>query len=452
MFIYNAVLAYNAWIWGIPILIILIGGGLYLSFVTGFVQVRHFPDVLKSTVGGMFNKEEMKEETGKHHGTISSFQAVSAALAAVLGTGNIVGVGTAIAAGGPGAIFWMWIVGFVAMALKYSEACVSIAVREKKPEGGYKGGANYYLSKINKPLGFAWSIAMIYGLITAAGVHTGSVVTACESLGIPRLVATIVVCIIIALIIFGGIQALVQITERLVPFMAAIYIIAGLAVVVLNIGNLIPAIVSIFKGAFTGTAAIGGFAGATISAAIRNGCARGVYSSDAGNGQSSIAYSQSSETDPVKQGMWGIFEVFFDTIVVCTFTALVILCTGVWQTGEAGSTLAITAFTSALGGVGKVIASIGLMMFAGSTVLAFCTFIGLTCENVFGKTGRWIGQIGFVILAFVGGMVGVDILLGWADFGNSLTLTLNIIGLLGFSKKIAQWTRNYFEKGNSFAE
>ena len=313
-------------------------------------------------------------------------------------------------------------------------------------------GANYYLSKINKPLGFAWSIAMIYGLITAAGVHTGSVVTACESLGIPRLVATIVVCIIIALIIFGGIQALVQITERLVPFMAAIYIIAGLAVVVLNIGNLIPAIVSIFKGAFTGTAAIGGFAGATISAAIRNGCARGVYSSDAGNGQSSIAYSQSSETDPVKQGMWGIFEVFFDTIVVCTFTALVILCTGVWQTGEAGSTLAITAFTSALGGVGKVIASIGLMMFAGSTVLAFCTFIGLTCENVFGKTGRWIGQIGFVILAFVGGMVGVDILLGWADFGNSLTLTLNIIGLLCFSKKIAQWTRNYFEKGNSFAE
>ena len=150
--------------------------------------------------------------------------------------------------------------------------------------------------------------------------------------------------------------------------------------------------------------------------------------------------------------MWGIFEVFFDTIVVCTFTALVILCTGVWQTGEAGSTLAITAFTSALGGAGKVIASIGLMMFAGSTVLAFCTFIGLTCENVFGKTGRWIGQIGFVILAFVGGMVGVDILLGWADFGNSLTLTLNIIGLLCFSKKIAQWTRNYFEKGNSFAE
>lgn len=218
MFIYNAVLAFNSWIWGIPILIILIGGGLYLSFITGFVQVRHFPTIIKSTVGSMFNKEEMKEETGKHHGTISSFQAVSAALAAVLGTGNIVGVGTAIAAGGPGAIFWMWVVGFVAMALKYSEACVSIAVREKKPEGGYKGGANYYLSKINKPLGFAWSIAIMYGLITAAGVHTGSVVTAAESLGVPRLVATIIVCIIIALIIFGGLQALVQITERLVPF------------------------------------------------------------------------------------------------------------------------------------------------------------------------------------------------------------------------------------------
>lgn len=452
MFIYNAVMAFNSWIWGVPILIILVGGGFYLTCITGFVQVRHFPTVMKETIGSLFKKDDTVDADGKHHGTISSVQAVSAALAAVLGTGNIVGVGVAIASGGPGAVFWMWVVGFVAMALKYCEACVSIAVREKKPNGGYKGGASYYLSTLFKPLGIGWSVCIIYGLITAAGVHTGSVVTAAASLGAPRLATTIVMCIIIALIIFGGLQVLVQITERLVPVMATIYILGGLAVVILNIGNLVPALISVFTNAFTGTAAFGGFAGASVSAAIRNGCARGMYSSDAGNGQSSIAYSQSSETDPVKQGMWGVFEVFFDTIIVCSFTALVILCTGVWETGEAGSTLAISAFTQALGGVGTVIASLGLILFAGSTVLAFCGFIGITCENLFGATGRWIGQIGFIILAFVGGTVGVDILLGWADFGNAWTLTLNIIGLIMFSGKIRKWTKNYFEKGDSYAD
>ncbi len=297
-------------LWDYALMYLLVATGIYFTIRLGFVQVRKFGAGFKAMFGNFSLHGKSKD------GGLSSFQALTTAIAAKVGTGNIAGAATAIASGGPGAIFWMWVVGFVAMALKYSEACVSIAVREKKPEGGYKGGANYYLSKINKPLGFAWSIAIMYGLITAAGVHTGSVVTAAESLGVPRLVATIIVCIIIALIIFGGLQALVQITERLVPFMAAIYILAGLAVVVLNIGNLVPAFVSIFKDAFTGTAALGGFAGATVSAAIRNSCARGVYSSDAGNGQSSIAYAQSSETDPVKQGMWGVFEVFFDMMIM----------------------------------------------------------------------------------------------------------------------------------------
>lgn len=446
MFIYNAISAFTTWAWSLPVLIILIGGGLWLTFALDFVQIRHFSAMMKETIGGTFKKSE--SGTGK----ISSFQALTAALAAVLGTGNIVGVGTAIATGGPGAVFWMWVIGFTAMALKYAEALLSVYCRESNGDGTYKGGAPYYLSKIWKSLGIIWALCMTFNLWIAAGVHTGSVVTAAEGLGVPRMVSTIAVCIIVTVILFGGLSMLVKVTEKLVPFMAFAYILTGIAVIALNIGNLAPAIVSIFKGAFTGTAATGGFIGATVSATIRNGCARGMYSSDAGNGQSSMVYAQADVDDPVKQGLWGIFEVFFDTIVVCTFTALVILCTGVWETGAAGSSLAIDAFAKSLGGVGHLISSLGLLLFAGSTVLAFCTFVGMIAENLFGRNARYVSQTMFVILAFVGGAVGVDKMLLWADFGNVFTITLNTIGMVLMTGTLRKLTKSYFATGKSSAE
>lgn len=446
MAIYNAISAITNWLWGLPILVILIGGGIALTVACDFVQFKHFPAAMKEVFGNMFQGSGTE-------GKISGWQAVTAALSATLGTGNIVGVGTAIALGGPGAIFWMWIVGFVAMALKYAEATLAVHTRTIGDDGEYKGGAPTYLRKIWGPIGFVFCIIQIYAYLVAAGVHTGSVVTATESLGVPRIAGTVVVCIVLALVLFGGLTMLVRITDKLVPIMAAIYMLAGLVIIVMNIGALPGAIASIFAGAFGGTAATGGFAGALIRDAIQNGCARGVYSSDAGNGSSSFIHAQAHVDDPVKQGFYGVFEVFFDTIIVCSFTALVILCTGVWTTGDAGSVLAINAFTGALGVVGRVIASLGLLLFAGSTCLAFCTFIGLCVDNMFhSKTLRLIVQVAFVVLAFVGGTVGVDIMLMWADFGNALLILFNVLGMIYFCKVLHNLTVSYFKTGKSSAD
>lgn len=440
--VYSLIMEFTNWAWSLPILIVLIGGGIWLTIACDFVQFKHFGKMFKMTIG-----EAFKPSQDKHK--ITGFQAVTAALAATLGTGNIVGVGTAIATGGPGAVFWMWVIGIVAMVLKYAEATLAVHTRKIGESGEIKGGANLYLSNIWKPLGIVWAFCFMISLWIAAGVHTGSVVAAAEGLGVPGLPATIAVIVIVVVVLFGGLGMLVKITDKLVPFMAITYLLCGVIIIALNIGNFIPAVLSIFTSAFTGTAATGGFAGAALSATIRYGCARGMYSSDAGNGQSSLIHSQADVDDPVKQGMWGIFEVFFDTIVICTFTALVILCTGVWQTGAAGSTLAVAAFSAGLGQVGLIIASLVLLLFAGSTVLAFCTYVGLVATNLFGKIGGYISQFMFVVLAFVGGTVGVDRMLLWADFANLFTITLNVVGMVILARTLNRLTKSFFKTGTS---
>lgn len=444
MAIYNAISAFTNWMWSLPVLVILIGGGIYLTIRTGFVQFRHFGAAMKVVFGGMFKKGGGKEDK------ISGWQALTASLSATLGTGNIVGVGTAIALGGPGAVFWMWVIGLVAMALKYSEATLAVHTRTLDENGNYVGGAPRYLATIWKPMAFGYCICQTIGYLIASGVHTGSVVTGGEGLGIPRIATTIVVCIILALVLFGGLTMLVRITDKLVPIMAAIYLVGGLIVVIVNIDNLIPALASVFANAFTGTAPTGGFVGAALTATIKNGCARGMYSSDAGNGSASFIHAQADVDDPVKQGCFGLFEVFFDTIIVCTFSALVILCTGVWTTGDPGSVLVINAFSSALGDVGVVIASLGLILFAGSTVLAFCTFLGLCLDSMFhNKTLSFICQIIFVIIAFIGGTVGVDIMLMWADFANIFQIGFNTIGMCILAGTLRKLTKSYFATGKS---
>ena len=445
--IYNGISAFTSWAWSLPILIVLIGGGIWLTIACDFIQFKHFGTMMKMTAG-----ESLKKKTSTDGNTITGFQALTTALAATLGTGNIVGVGTAIATGGPGAVFWMWVIGMVAMALKYAEATLSVHTRIPDGKGGYKGGAPHYLATIWKPMGFVWALCMTVNMLIAAGVHTGSVVSAGASLSVPTMVSTGIVAVLVAAIMLGGLTMLVKVTEKLVPFMALLYVGAGLIVIVLNIGNLIPAIASIFTGAFTGSAAVGGFLGATVSAAIKNGCARGMYSSDAGNGQSSMVYAQTDVDDPVKQGMWGAFEVFVDTIVVCTFTALVILCTGVWTTGDPGSVLAINAFTQSLGIVGRIISALGLLLFAGSTLLAFCTYAGMIAEELFGKIARYVVQVVFVIMTVVGGTVGVDSMLLWSDFGNVFTISLNVLGMLIMTKTLHNLTVSFFKTGRSTLE
>lgn len=302
-------------------------------------------------------------------------------------------------------------------------------------------------------MGVCYAVCQLVNYLIASGVHTGSVVTATESLGVPRMLSTVVVCVILAVVLFGGLMMLVRITDKLVPIMAGIYIIAGLITILMNINQLVPVLVSIFTGAFSGASATGGFVGATLAATIKNGCARGMYSSDAGNGSSSFIHAQADTDDPVKQGMYGVFEVFFDTIVICTFTALVILCTGVWTSGDPGSVLAINAFSSTLGVVGQVIAALGLLLFAGSTVLAFCTFVGLLVEDMFNsKAVRYVAQVVFVVLAFVGGTVGVDAMLMWADFANAIVIFINVIGMLILTKTLHKLTCSFFRTGKSTAD
>lgn len=437
--VYNAIMAFSDWMWNLPVLIILIGGGIWLTAACDFVQIKHFGTAMKKTIGGSFKKNNDKN-------TVSGFQAVTACLANTLGTGNIVGVGSAIALGGPGAVFWMWVIGFVAMALKYCEATLGVWSRVKDENGSWKGGAFRYLSTVWKPLGLIWAVCTIFGLAVGPGAHTGSVVTAAGSLGAPGFLTTIVVCVIVTLIIFGGLHTLVTITDKLVPIMAILYVGTGLVVIVLNIGNLIPALASIFAGAFTGAAATGGFTGAVLAATIKNGCARGVYSSDAGNGAASIIHAQADVSHPVEQGMWGIFEVFVDTIVVCTFTALVILCTGIWTTGDPGSVLAINAF-STLGSIGNIIASLGLLLFAASSVLAQTTMIGLLGEDFFGKPMRWIAQFLLLACCFIGGTIGVDAALAWVDLVNMLMIVAHVCGVLMLTKIVHQLTLDYFKNG-----
>ncbi|MCD8010129.1 MAG: amino acid carrier protein [Lachnospiraceae bacterium] len=437
MIIYNAIMTFTDWMWTLPLLILLIGGGLVITIACDFVQIKHFGFMLRTTLSGG------SKSSGE--GQISGLQAMIATLANTIGTGNIVGVGSAIAIGGPGAIFWMWVIGFVAMALKYSEAVLGVATRIKDENGNWKGGANRYLSMVWKPLGVAWAISCVFTMAIACGVHTGSITDSAETFGIPAPLVTIIFTIIVFFVIRGGVKALVSVTDKLVPIMGIVYILSGLLVIVLNISNLIPSLVLIFTDAFTGTAATGGFVGATVTVAIRNGCARGVYSNDGGNGSASILHSQADIDEPVEQGMYGIFEVFACTMVICTFTALVVLCTGAWQSGDAGSVMAINAF-STIGPIGHFVSALSLILFAASSALSMATSSGILAEDLFGKTMKRIIQVCVIVCVFVGGIIGVDAALPWVDVCNMIMILFNVIGTLFLIKMLRQLTLDYFQR------
>ena len=286
MAIYNAIMAFTGWMWTLPMLIVLIGGGLVITVACDFVQIKHFGHMLKTTFGDAAHN---KDESG-----ISSWSAMVATLANTIGTGNIIGVGSAIALGGPGAVFWMWVIGFIAMALKYAEALLGVYTRQKDENGQWRGGANIYLAKIWKPLGWIWAVSCCFGMGIGCGVHTGAITSSVATFGVQPMITTIICCVIIIAVLLGGLGALVKVTDKLVPTMAFIYMAAGAILIILNIQNFVPAFVSIFTNAFTGTAATGGFAGAALSATIKNGCARGVYSNDGGNGSASILHAQAN--------------------------------------------------------------------------------------------------------------------------------------------------------------
>ncbi|MCQ4765414.1 sodium:alanine symporter family protein [Cloacibacillus evryensis] len=441
MFLYSALLVFLNWIWGLPMLLFLGGGGVILTISVGFVQCTKFGYVMRHTFGKMFEKADKNG--------ISGFQAVSAALSSTIGTGNIVGVGAAIAMGGPGAVFWMWLIGFVAMATKYCEVIASVKYREPNPNGGWFAGPYMYIRKglgntcFSRGLAVIWAISMIFACLVGAALHTGSTLDGLGTLNIPRVPLMIAILVLDGFVLFGGVRRLVNITDKLVPFMAAIYIIAGSVIIFSNIGTLASVIAMICREAFTGTSAVGGFAGSTLAITIRWGVARGMYSNDAGGGVPSIVHGQATCKHPVEQAMWGIFEVFFDTIVVCSFTAFVILCTGEWLTGAPGSVLAINAFATGLGSVGRILAPICLALFAISTVMAIGIFAQMQAENLWGTFASKMVSVLFLIM-IVFGLFGVDLIIPFSDLANALVIIGSLTSLLFMIKMLRAETKDYF--------
>lgn len=448
----------NDIVWGPAMLVLLIGVGLFLSVRTKFVALRKIGFVLKSTVGSLFKKEDRKQKS--EHGELSPFQALSTALAATVGTGNVAGVATAIALGGPGAVFWMWMAAVVGMTTKFAEIVLALDYREISGDGRIQGGPMYYLKHgikfktVGKVLAFAFAL---FGAIASFGigdmVQANSITTAVQNLvgsqsNSVGLVTGIIIAVLALIVLLGGVKRIGQITSILVPFMALFYIIGGLIIIIANISNIPASFALIFQSAFTGEAASGGFAGATVMMAIRYGLARGVFTNEAGLGSSPIAHATAKTNHPVEQGMWGIFEVFIDTIVICSMTALVIISTGVWNSGADGAELTIKAFNAGLpGNWGGNIVSIGLVLFAFSTILGWSIYGASCAEYLFGSKVRTPYLILYCGLAVVGAIGGLKPVWAISDTLNALMAIPNLIGLALLSGIVIKNSKEYFENG-----
>ena len=434
----------NSIVWGPPFLVLIVGTGVLYTFRTNFMSITKMGYVMKNTLLKMFDKSTVGE------GEVTPFQALATALAATIGTGNIAGVATAIALGGPGAVFWMWLSAIFGMATKYGEVVLAVKYREKTPDGRFVGGPMYY---IRNGLNLKWLAAIfaLFGALAAFGIgnmtQANSVAAVLEAnFGVNKLISGIVIAAATAAVVLGGLKRIVQVTEKLVPFMAAFYVLGGIIILVTNAARIPAAFGLIFSQAFTGTAAVGGFAGSTIMMAARYGVARGVFSNEAGLGSAPIAHAAATTDNPVRQGLWGIFEVFMDTIVVCTITALSIMVTGVWQTGETGAALSALAFDTAIPGIGGSIVAVGVLLFAYSTIIGW-EYYGERCaEYLLGSKvilPYRILFIPFIVIGAIGGLVTIwDI----ADTLNGLMAIPNLIGVLGLSGVIIKLTKEYFSK------
>jgi AGCS family alanine or glycine:cation symporter len=449
----DAIVAFNNWlngiVWGPPFMVLLIGTGLYLTVRLGFFQFVKFGLTWRQSFGRFFKKT--KEEEG---GAISSFQAVSSAMAATIGVGNIAGVATAIALGGPGAVFWMWISALVGMATKFGEAALGVKYREIDADGNVQGGVMYY---IEKGLGSGWKwLAVLYAFlagIAALGignmVQANTMAAALETgFGIPPIATGIGAIILVGAVILGGIKRIGATAEKLVPFMAVVYIIGALIVILTRISAVPAAFGMIFYHAFNPIAATGGFAGAAVAASIRYGIARGIFSNEAGLGAASIVHAQ-AKNSPVRQGMWGIWEVFIDTIVVCTMTALVILVTGVLASGSTGAALASSAFDTGLPGPGGVIVLFGLALFSYTTMLTWSFYGEKSWQYIFGKKVVLPYRLIFLAFLFVGAIGGLHLIWDIADTLNGLMAAPNLIALLVLAGVLVKEKNSYMDSPES---
>lgn len=429
-------------VWGPPLLILLVGTGIYLTILLRGLQFRKL-------IHSLWLALVKRKEEGDNPGDISHFQALMTALAATVGTGNIAGVATAIAIGGPGALFWMWITGLVGMATKYAEAVLAVKYRVVDEKGQMSGGPMYYISK---GLNLKWLGALfaIFASVAAFGignmVQSNSVADAVNhSFNIPVEYTGIVLAVLTGLVILGGIKSIGRVTQVLVPSMVVFYMLAALVVVFIHIEAVPNVIYLVLVEAFTPTAASGGFAGATVMLTIRMGVARGVFSNESGLGSAPIAAAAAQTKHPVTQALVSMTQTFIDTIVVCSFTGFAILVSGVMDTGVTGVPLTSMAFETALPGEwGGIIVSLGIIFFAYSTILGWCYYGEKSIEYLLGIKSVMPYRVLFVIAVFFGAIVKLDLVWTFADIMNGLMALPNLIGLLGLGGIVAAETRNYF--------
>jgi alanine or glycine:cation symporter, AGCS family len=433
----------NGLVWGPPMLILLMGTGILLLFVTGGVQFRHLGTALGEVLGKLRNRTASA-------GNVTPFQAVATALASTVGVGNIAGVATAITLGGPGAIFWLWVSGLLGMGTKYAEIVISMHYRERDADGIMRGGAMYTLKK----RGLGW-LGGIFALLTAvAAFGIGNMVQAnsvAESLkatfGIsPQIVGGVLV-IVAGIVIIGGIKRIAAFAEILVPFMAILYLAGGLVLLVIHAGRIPEAFGMIFRGAFTGTAATGGFAGATIMLAMRYGVARGLFSNEAGLGSAPMVHATAETDHPVRQGLYGIFEVFVDTILICTTTGLVVLVSGAWQGGATGAALSTQAFSTGLPGTwGGIIVTTGLVLFAFSTLIGWSYYGETGAVYLLGSKAAMPYRFLWLVFIYLGSVGSLHLIWDIADTLNGLMAIPNLIALLISLPLLRQLHKEFFDR------
>lgn len=448
----------NSFIWGVPAMICIIGVGLYLSINTGFIQIRRFGVAMKTTVGKIFSKEDIAE------GAMSPFQAVCTALAATVGTGNIAGVAGAIALGGPGAVFWMWVSAFLGMCTKFAEVTLAVHFRGKNANGEYVGGPMYYIKRgLDKKFHWLASLYAFFGILAVFGTgnatQVNTIVTAIntpmlnygifkeENLFVSNLIIGIVIALLVAMVLLGGVKRLGSVTEKLIPFMAVLYIVLALGVVILHINTVPGVLISIFEGAFLPRAVTGGIVG-SMFISMRRGVSRGIFSNEAGIGTGSIAHACADTDEPVKQGLFGIFEVFIDTIVICTLTALIILCSGAsFEYGvAAGAELTITGFVVTYGDWVSIFTAVAMCCFAFSTTLGWGLYGSRCIEFLFSEKMTKPFLFVYALVAILGATMNLGLIWAIADTFNGLMAIPNLVGLFFLAGTVTKLTKDYFAR------
>ncbi|RAZ69657.1 alanine/glycine:cation symporter family protein [Planococcus maitriensis] len=434
---------FSAWLWGIPLITMLLVSGLYMTFKLGFFQFRYIGYIFGQTFGSIFRRP-------KGEGTVTPFQALTSALSSTIGAANIVGVPAAIMFGGPGAIFWMWVIALIGMALKFAESVLAVEYREKNGNGEFVGGPMYYMTKgLNmKWLGVWFSFALMIELIPSIMVQGNSIANTVQAtFNVPVLWTGIITAVLVSIVVFGGIKRIGKVTEIFVPFMALLYVGGAVVILLMNVKAVPEFFMLIFSNAFSPAPVMGGFAGAAIVEVIRWGFARGLYSNEAGLGTAPIAHAAATTDHPVRQGFWAVIGIVVDTLIVCTATAFVILSSGVWtEEGamENSSALTSLAFEQYFGDFGAILVTIALIFFVLSTILVVVFYGAKQAEFLFGLKAAHGMQVVYIIAVVLGAIGAAEVIWGFLDIMLAAILIPNVIAILLLSNKVKDLKNEFF--------